>query len=52
MPECESRQQTHVAILGRRGRRPLLARSTLYLPNKTVAILGRRGRRPLPPTGR
>ena len=37
-----------VAILGRRGRRPLLRLKNLAVLPDDVAILGRRGRRPLP----
>jgi len=41
-----------VAILGRRGRRPLLEKSTAEEDaGDLVAILGRRGRRPLPVRG-
>ena len=36
-----------VAILGRRGRRPLLQHHLRERPLAVVAILGRRGRRPL-----
>jgi len=36
-----------VAILGRRGRRPLLSAATQLAVCRAVAILGRRGRRPL-----